>query len=180
MAVEIQGAEAARPWLDRAGATFSTVVDSANVLGEVLGYKVIPNGILLDEVGAVRFHKFGGFSVANSADVDAIERLLAESATGDAAKAGALSPARTTATPAAQRVTALRQGLDLLHAGDREGALRSWREALAADPENYVIRKQIWAVEHPERFYPTIDFAWQKEQLALERERERRLAERTE
>ena len=77
-------------------------------------------------------------------------------------------------------MTALRQGLDLLHAGDREGALRSWREALAADSENYVIRKQIWAVEHPERFYPTIDFAWQEEQLAREPERERRLAEQTE
>ena len=32
-----------------------------------------------------------------------------------------------------------------------------------------MIRKQIWAVEHPERFYPAIDWDWQKEQLARER-----------
>jgi len=30
------------------------------------------------------------------------------------------------------------------------------------------VRKQIWMVEHPEKFYPTIDFAWQKEQLERE------------
>jgi hypothetical protein len=45
----------------------------------------------------------------------------------------------------------------------------AWREALRADPDNFVIRKQIWAVEHPERFYPSIDWAWQRDQLARER-----------
>ena len=77
MAVEAQGAAAARPWLERAGATFPTVVDAENLLGEALGYKVIPNGIVLDETGRVRFQKFGGFSVANAADVEAVERVLA-------------------------------------------------------------------------------------------------------
>ena len=47
-------------------------------------------------------------------------------------------------------------------------ALASWRTALALDPPNFTVRKQIWMVEHPEKFYPTIDFGWQKEQLELE------------
>ena len=62
----------------------------------------------------------------------------------------------------------------LLRAGDSVGAVTAWREALAADPNNFVIRKQMWAVEHPGRFYPTIDFAWQKDQLARERAAEDR------
>ena len=73
------------------------------------------------------------------------------------------------ASRGARRVAALQRGLDLLRRGDRAGAVEAWRRALAADPDNYVIRKQIWAVEHPDRFYPTIDWAWQKEQLARER-----------
>ncbi len=36
----------------------------------------------------------------------------------------------------------------------------------------FLIRKQIWVAEHPERFFPTIDFPWQQEQLAAERARE--------
>ena len=35
------------------------------------------------------------------------------------------------------------------------------------NPNNYLIRKQIWAVEHPERFYKgDVDYSWQKEQMA--------------
>ncbi len=47
-------------------------------------------------------------------------------------------------------------------------ALAWWRSALARDPHNFTVRKQIWMVEHPERFYPEIDFAWQQEQLKRE------------
>jgi tetratricopeptide (TPR) repeat protein len=47
-------------------------------------------------------------------------------------------------------------------------ALASWRAALALDPANFTVRKQIWMIEHPERFYPTIDFQWQAEQLERE------------
>jgi len=47
-------------------------------------------------------------------------------------------------------------------------ALASWRAALELDPANFTIRKQIWMIEHPEKFYPAIDFDWQKEQLARE------------
>jgi len=161
--VEVQGAAAARPWLERAGATFTTVVDAENVLGELFGYKVIPNGIFLDERGVVRFRKFGGFSVHNAQDREAIGHLLR--GTGTAA-----GPPGTADLPAGwERATALRRGLELLRRGDRAGAVAAWREALAADPENFVIRKQVWAVEHPERFSPTIDYAWQREQLARER-----------
>jgi tetratricopeptide (TPR) repeat protein len=47
-------------------------------------------------------------------------------------------------------------------------ALASWRAALALDPANFTVRKQIWMIEHPEKFYPTIDVEWQKEQLVRE------------
>jgi hypothetical protein len=170
VAVEVQGAAAARPWLERAAATFPTVVDAANALGEALGYKAIPNGIVLDEGGTVRFRKFGGFSVESAGDVAAVERLLAADGTGGTgAPDGATAAGRAGAAPGRARASALQRGLDLLRQGDRAGAVAAWREALAADPDNYVVRKQIWAVEHPERFYPTIDWAWQQEQLARER-----------
>jgi hypothetical protein len=52
--------------------------------------------------------------------------------------------------------------------GLRDEAILTWRRALAIDPENFVIRSQIWVVEHPERFDPVVDCDWQEQQLLAE------------
>jgi tetratricopeptide (TPR) repeat protein len=59
-------------------------------------------------------------------------------------------------------------GTALYQLGNVDAALRWWKTARKLDPPNFTVRKQIWMVEHPERFYPTIDLDWQKEQLYLE------------
>ena len=60
-----------------------------------------------------------------------------------------------------------REGLDLYKAGKIGEALTRWRQGLELDPDNYLIRKQIWAVENPERFYEgDVDYNWQREQFA--------------
>ena len=76
MAVDAQGADAARPWAERAGAAFPTVVDRDNALAVVYDYKLIPNGIFLDAAGIIRYRKIGGFSVEHAADAAAIQRLI--------------------------------------------------------------------------------------------------------
>ena len=56
-----------------------------------------------------------------------------------------------------------------LATGDKPAAANALREALEADPKNWIIHKQIWAIQHPERFYEgPVDFAWQREQLRRE------------
>jgi hypothetical protein len=47
-------------------------------------------------------------------------------------------------------------------------ALEMWRRALALDPDNFLIRSQIWAAEKPERFWPVVDREWQQAQLLRE------------
>lgn len=44
-------------------------------------------------------------------------------------------------------------------------AVTFWRKAFSLEPNNWVIRKQLWALEAPERFYPRIDHNWQNEQI---------------
>jgi len=47
--------------------------------------------------------------------------------------------------------------------------MAEWRKALALDPGNWIIHKQIWAVEHPEAFYEgAVDYGWQKKELERE------------
>ena len=37
------------------------------------------------------------------------------------------------------------------------------------DAQNWLIRKQLWAIEHPEAFYDGyVDYAWQKQQIEKE------------
>ena len=68
-------------------------------------------------------------------------------------------------------------GLVLLEAGKAEEAMAEWRKALALDPQNWIIHKQIWAVEHPDKFYEgAVDYGWQQAQLAEEK---RNLSEQT-
>jgi tetratricopeptide (TPR) repeat protein len=61
-------------------------------------------------------------------------------------------------------------GLVLLHQNQKENALVKFKRASDLDPENWRIRKQIWAIEHPDKFYAgdSPDFGWQKEELARE------------
>src|SRR5581483_8450206 len=47
-------------------------------------------------------------------------------------------------------------GTALYQQGRKEDALGWWREALRRDPANFTVHKQIWWVEHPEKFYPAI------------------------
>ncbi len=171
IAVDAQGPEAARPWAEAAGATFTTVVDRENRLAALYDYKLVPNGIFLDERGIVRYAKIGGFSVENAADVDAVQRLI----DGDAGQIAAESRAAPYRLGAIERElveTRMRLGGELFRRAARDEAIAEWRSALRLDPENLTIRKQIWMARYPEKFHPAIDFAWQQGQLQREREEE--------
>ncbi len=55
-----------------------------------------------------------------------------------------------------------------LDQGERDKALAALKQAWAIEPDNWIIRKQIWAVEHPDQFYPAINTDWQKDQIKKE------------
>ena len=162
--MDVQGADKARPFVEKAGATFTTVVDDSNLLGQQYGFKAIPNGFLIDETGKVEYKRLGGFDIRRADTKQIVEEWAAQS----------VAPEGETEYPAlgdehteANRLFVL--GKAMLEAGDRDGALSEWRKAAALEPDNWIVRKQIWALEHPDRFYDgDVDFAWQREQIARE------------
>lgn len=168
IAVDPGGAEDARPYVDAARATFPTLVDATGAASAALGFKVVPNGLLVDEAGIVRYRKDGGFSNANPCDRAAVERFAQGQDPGPSPEPKALpyelSPLETILV---QTKMELGHALDAL--GRRNEAISHWREALYFDPENKTIRKAIWGITHPERFHPTIDDEWQREQFERER-----------
>jgi tetratricopeptide (TPR) repeat protein len=60
------------------------------------------------------------------------------------------------------------RGSLLLALERKDDAVAAWRAGLEVDPMNFTLRKQIWMVQYPERFYPQIDMAFQVEQIKRE------------
>ena len=54
IALDAPGARVVQPWHDKARATFTTVVDQNNLLASTFGFKVVPNGLLIDPNGVLR------------------------------------------------------------------------------------------------------------------------------
>ena len=170
IALEHTGAEAATPYVEQANTTFPTLVDEQGVTSTLFGFKVVPNGVLVDEQGIIRYARFGRFSIDNAEDVAVVERFLEGSEPGKspAGEGGySLEPLQREWV-----ATKLRLGRLLDSLGRHDEAVTEWRAALHLDPQNFVIRKQIWAAQHPEKFHPTIDLQWQKGQLEQERREE--------
>jgi hypothetical protein len=56
--------------------------------------------------------------------------------------------------------------MTLYRGGKVEQAMAEWRKGVEIEPDNFIIRKQVWAVENPDKFYSgDVDYDWQKEQM---------------
>jgi tetratricopeptide (TPR) repeat protein len=55
---------------------FPTAVDSANVLGRLFDFDVVPNGLLIDEAGLIRFLHVGGFYLGRPKIRQQVDALL--------------------------------------------------------------------------------------------------------
>lgn len=143
---------------------YPVLIDATNQLGRALGLKAIPNAILLDRDGVVRWLMASTFSVKKPevvAELEAAVRALPPAG-------GPPVAAQPDGESQAQRL--FREGAERMAAGDRAGAAALWQRATELDPDDFVIRKQLWRALNPGRFGETIDLDWQKEQMAREAE----------
>jgi hypothetical protein len=158
--MDTQGAAKARPFAEPYLASFPTVVDADNLLGQSFGFKAIPNGVLVSPEGKVDATVAGRFEIRQPETRDLLERWLATEEV----------PLAEDSQDLAWSDEALRLFRDAgaaVRRGDREEAIKLLKLAYPLEPDNYIIRKQLWAIEHPEKFYADeIDYTWQREQLA--------------
>jgi hypothetical protein len=160
VAMDAGGPARARQHARVAGARYPVLGDTEGLLATRYGFRAIPNGWIIDGDGVIRFRQVGGFDIRKPEVAEVIDRVLA---------GGPPFPRDATAAgPTPAGAAAFQEGVRLLRAGQRREALGAWMRAAEADPENLLIRKQIWHLLYPERFEPEVDFAWQKAQ----RERE--------
>lgn len=161
MAMDAEGPDLARRYARAAGATYPVLVDAEGLLATRYGFRAIPNGWIIDPQGVIRFRQIGRFDIRTRETAEAIARVL----NGDWRSPGGASSA---GGPREEAGAAFQEGVRLLHQGRTKAALDAWFRAAEVDPENLLVRKQIWHVLYPTRFEPEVDFVWQRAQLERE------------
>jgi hypothetical protein len=159
VAQDAQGEERVRPIVEERDVSFPVLVDRASALGRKLSFRIVPSGFFVDAQGVIRYRHVDDFDVADPRVRWNLERFLAGEATEP--------PGNETRMDAAA-LERFGEGVELYAEGREEEAVTVWRAALELDPDNFVIRSQIWAVEHPEHFWPAVDREWQELQLVKE------------
>ena len=134
VAIDAQGAEKARPYVERAGATFITLVDESNLLSQMLNFKAIPNCLLIDEQGVVQYRKYGRFDIRKQDCASLVEEWaenpspewLAEQMQEDVV--GGLDHDKA--------IAHFQRGLDYYQRGNTEEALVEWKKGRDLEPDN--------------------------------------------
>lgn len=137
---------------------FPVLVDEQSRVARELGFRIVPAGAMLDADGTVVYASDDDFDIGDP-------RLRANLETFMSGGRVEPQPGRLIAGQALDLFAA---GVSMHAAGEERRALELWREALDHDPDNFLIRSQIWAAEHPERFWPGVDRDWQQRQLIKE------------
>lgn len=159
VAQDAGGAARVRPVIEERQVDFPVLIDRASLFGRELGFRVVPTGFFVDPHGIVRYRHVNDFDIADPRVRWNLERFLAGEETEAADEDERIDP---------HALELFARGVDLYAEGAVDDALATWREALRLDPDNFLIRSQIWAVEHPEHFYPAVDREWQELQLLKE------------
>jgi hypothetical protein len=158
-AQDVMGERTVRPVVQTTGVTFPVLLDRESSLGRLLGFRVVPTGFYVDGDGVLRYRRDNDFDVRDPRDRQNLDRFLA----GET-----IEPVHNDERTAPDALELFAEGVEVFAEGRVRAALAIWRRALAIDPDNFVIRSQIWSVEHPEHFYPAVDRQWQEKQLLKE------------
>ncbi len=159
VAQDAQGEMTVRPVVERSAVTFPILLDRESLLARLLEFGVVPSGFFVDRAGVVRYRHTADFDLADARVRLNVGRFLA----GEP-----VEPVDDEQRMVPGALELFAHGVAMFAQGRRDAALATWREALLIDKDNFVIRSQIWAVEHPEHFYPVVDRAWQEQQLIKE------------
>jgi hypothetical protein len=158
----VQGAEKPRPYVTAAQATYLNAVDAENSLSAILGFKAVPNVILVDDASIIRYTNYGGFDIRNQDHRRLVEQFAASPDLAEIER----QAIETDGFKSPAALESFQRGLAFYRRGQVQPALAEWRKGIMLEPDNWIIRKQVWAIENPERFYEgAVDYAWQKEQI---------------
>ena len=171
IAQDAQGAELARPWVERAGGTYRALLDQYNFIGKAYNLKYVPVGIAVDETGRL-VRPVGSVNIQ---DAEFLADLKEWAETDGLAKRWRGLPGGGLPQPMnpgeKQADDHFQVAIALLQEEKKQEAIARLKEAVRLDPQNWLIRKQLWAIDAPEAFYEgEVNYDWQEARKEAEAE----------
>ena len=162
VAIDLQGPDRVYEYAKTSKTTFPTAVDENNIIGQKYGFKSIPSGLIIDREGILIYRRTGGFDIRHKEVYQEINNILVKSSSHHHLEKfidiGSVEIPNSS-------IQIFREGVSLYKIGKFKEALDKWNLALKIDPDNYIIRKQVWAIKNPSRFYSgKVDYDWQNNQ----------------
>jgi hypothetical protein len=158
VAQDAQGAERVEPVVRERAIEFPILLDPASTLAAGLHFRIVPSGVFSQD-GRIAYRHPDDFDAGDPRVRAALDAFLRDEPVASVPREEHMRP---------EALGRFADGVSAHARGDEGAALARWREALAIDPESFLIRSQIWALEHPERFWPAVDREWQEQQLMRE------------
>ena len=156
--------------MEKANLTFPTLLDRHNQIGKAYGVKYVPVGILLDAQGLLA-RPVGMVDIRDTVFQRELEEWVTSGILPPVWQEGSSRESISLSPSEQQSDEHLQNAVKHLDNNDRGAALEELQEAVALDPENWLIRKQSWAIESPQAFYDSeVDYEWQKSRIDSENE----------
>jgi len=170
IAQDAQGAELARPWVEKAGGTYRALLDRYNFVGKAYNLKYVPVGIAVDETGRL-VRPVGSVNIQ---DAEFLAELKEWAETDGIPKRWRGLPGVRPLPMNPDEKQAddhFQAAIALLQEEKKQEALARLKEAVRLDPQNWLMRKQLWAIDAPEAFYEgEVNYDWQEARKEAEAE----------
>ncbi len=159
IAIDFQGKSKVMPYIEKFNLKFPTLIDQKNLTGQLYNFKAVPNGIMIDEEGNIASKKIGGFDIRNKKINNQLINWITKSFPVEPIQNKTLDIKKEAAN-------LFEKGMTYFESNNIKLAIKYWKKSVEIDPDNYIIRKQIWAIENPEKFYSgKIDYDWQNNNI---------------
>ena len=159
ISLDFQGPEKVIPYLKEYGVKIFIDVDNSS--GLLFGFKVVPNLLIFDEDLILKFKCIANINILKNEHKLSVEHWID---TGDLGSLNNIN-SKPVSMPAKESVNVLREGNKIIESGQGD-AKNLLKNLVSEDPENFIFRKQYWAINNPEKFYSgKIDTDWQRKKL---------------
>jgi len=168
MAIDAQGPKVAKPWVEKGGVEYPVLCDEKNILLPPLGVFFVPALIWVNEKGEIV--RGPEKSTGKKEQLDLVRQWIEKGDSVLINRKDQKTAQWIPLTPNQQKAQDLfNKGNQMIQDGKpAKLVVPVWEEAFKLDPDNWLIRKQYWALKAPDKFYntgDTPDYKWQRKQI---------------